>query len=208
MYKTLANARVVFDVGANKGEWVQTALKINPNLHIAAFEPVHKTFTLLSKNKFPKNVHLENCGLGSKKGLMTIHVNPESLVLSSLYNRSALQDSAQAKAERIKINTLDAYCASQGITAIDYLKVDVEGAELDVLKGAKNMLSKGGIKHIQFEYGATFIEPRILLKDIFALLTENKYSIYKILPDRLQPVTYSYSLENFQYANYFAQRGD
>lgn len=88
---------------------------------------------------------------------------------------------------------------------IDLLKLDVEGHELDVLKGAKHMLAQGQIKRIHFEYGGTYIDARILLKNFFDLLLPLGYRCYKIYPNSLHLVErYDQVLENFQYSNWLA----
>ena len=51
------------------------------------------------------------------------------------------------------LSTLDLFCEREAIPNIDFLKIDTEGNELDVLEGAKKLLSGGKIKIIQFEFG-------------------------------------------------------
>jgi hypothetical protein len=88
---------------------------------------------------------------------------------------------------------------------IDFLKVDVEGHELEVFKGTKEMLGKGAIKYIQFEYGGCNIDARMLLKDLFNFFLPYHYTLYKIYPHELRHVPrYDQRLENFQYQNWVA----
>lgn len=78
---------------------------------------------------------------------------------------------------------------------------------MSVLKGSTRMLTQGGIKRIQFEYGGTFIDARILLKDMFEFLTAYSFRFYKIYPDEIKLVErYGQRLENFQYQNWVALR--
>jgi hypothetical protein len=80
----------------------------------------------------------------------------------------------------------------------------VEGADLDVLKGAKRLLKNRKIKFIQFEFGGTQIAPRVFLRDFYELL-EKDYSLYRVLSDGLQNIEqYSEHYEIFSYANYLA----
>src|SRR5882672_5273704 len=60
----LPDCRVVFDVGANRGTWTETALVINPAAEIHAFEPSASTFRELAAKPLPPGVHLNNVGLG------------------------------------------------------------------------------------------------------------------------------------------------
>ena len=103
------------------------------------------------------------------------------------------------------MDTLDDYCGREDIGQIDLVKIDVEGHELSVLKGSTRMLSQGRIKRIQFEYGGTFIDARILLKDMFEFLTPYNLLLYKIYPEEIKFVErYDQRLESFQYQNWVA----
>ncbi len=92
---------------------------------------------------------------------------------------------------------------------IDLVKVDVEGHELEVFKGAAGMLAQGKIKRIQFEYGGCNIDSRVLLKDLFEFLLPYGYAFYKVFPRELRRVPrYDQRLENFQYQNWVAATND
>jgi hypothetical protein len=104
----------------------------------------------------------------------------------------------------IPIDTVDNFCKNNSISSISFLKIDVEGFDLDVLKGAKSMIDNGQIDLIQFEFGGTQIIPRIFIKDFWEILNTN-YSIHRILKNGLLEIKeYSDSLEIFAYANYLA----
>jgi len=77
-------------------------------------------------------VSVYNFGLGEYEGCATLYMDKEGSGCASLYNRKGL---VMAKAEQVKILTLDGFCADKGINRIDYLKLDVEGHELAVLRG-------------------------------------------------------------------------
>jgi hypothetical protein len=109
--------------------------------------------------------------------------------------------------ETVKINTLDQFCVENKIQHVNLLKLDVEGHELNVLRGAANMLSKGAIDFIQFEFSAANIDSRTFFKDFYTLLKDD-YQLYRILQDGIWPIqNYSESLEVFKRAtNYLAHR--
>ena len=126
---------------------------------------------------------------------------------NSLYQRQGLEGgwglAPQSREEVVRLETLDGYCQRAELQAIDFLKIDVEGHELEVLKGAADMLAKGGIRFIQFEYGGCNIDADVLLKDIFGFFQRFDYTFYKIFPKELRPVVrYDQRLENFQYQNW------
>jgi len=80
---------------------------------------------------------------------------------------------------------------------IDFLKVDVEGHELEVFKGATGMLSQSRIGHIQFEYGGCNIDARVLLKDLFDFFTPYRYASINYPNDLRHVPRYDQRLENF-----------
>jgi FkbM family methyltransferase len=202
--EVLPMCSTVFDVGANVGDWTAYALGINPHLKIHCFEPSAVTYQLLEARGIPGKVFLNNRGLGAVSGELILHVSEEGGGSNSVYKRTAL-NVVSTQTEWIQVDTLDAYCERHGTRQIDLLKLDVEGHELAVLKGAMSMLDAGRIQRIQFEYGGTFIDARVLLKDMFDLLVPYGYQIYKIYPNTLRRLEcYDPRLENFQYQNLVA----
>jgi FkbM family methyltransferase len=192
---------VIFDVGANVGNWSAHCLDLAPKSHIHAFEPVKKTYAEFINKKFPKNVVANNFALGDKEEIRSITKYGSDHGLGTLHRRTALENDSIGS-EEIKVTTLDNYCEMNNITRIDFLKIDVEGHEYAVLQGALGMINKKSIHAIQFEYGQTYVEARTYLKDIYNLFEKKDYTIYKLYPDGPREMTYTYDLENMRYANY------
>lgn len=207
--QVLPQCEIVFDVGANVGNWTALALSLNPDLQIHCFEPSAATFQRLQARAFGSGKISRNpFGLSASPGEMTLYLFGEASGTNSLYRREGLSIE-QTHTEQIQLDTLDAYCQRESVTRIDLLKLDVEGHELRVLQGAEHMLSEGRILRIQFEYGGSYIDARILLKDVFELLSSYRYRLYKIYPRALRAVAhYEQRLENFQYQNWVAIRQD
>ena len=202
--EVIPQCATVFDVGANIGDWTDLVLSINPLLNVHCFEPCTATFQCLQKRNFGSAVILNHAALGAHIGEAKMHVFGECAGTNSLYHRHGLK-SKQILTETIRMVILDDYCEREDIGQIDLLKIDVEGHELSVLQGATYMLSQGRIKRIQFEYGGTFIDARILLKDMFEFLTAYSYKFYKMYPEEIKLVErYEQRLENFQYQNWVA----
>jgi len=104
----------------------------------------------------------------------------------------------------IPVTRIGAFCESNGIEQIDFLKLDVEGHELKILIGASNMLRSGRVKFIQFEFGSCNIDSRTYLRDFFELLG-HEYRIYRILNRGLCPMNeYNDSYEIFKLTNCLA----
>jgi hypothetical protein len=107
--------------------------------------------------------------------------------------------------EVIQCRRGETFCREQGIAQIAFVKLDVEGHELAVLRGFASVLAEQRIDALQFEYGGTWIDARIYLKDAFALLLPQGYALGKLFPDGIEWYDrYDYRLETFQYANFVA----
>jgi FkbM family methyltransferase len=200
----LPSSRVVFDVGANIGDWTEGALAINPRAQYHCFEPSRATFASLTARSFPGNVQLNAFGLGSAPEARTLFVFGTGGESNSLYRRVGTP-SAQHEQESVVLRTLDDYCADAGIDEVDFVKIDVEGHELAALRGASRMLAAGRLGVVQFEYGGTYIDSRALLKDIWELVTDchRGYAFYKLFPEGPRRVErYDQTLETFQYSNW------
>jgi FkbM family methyltransferase len=211
--QALTNCKTAFDVGANVGNWAELALQISPTLNLHCFEPSQPTFMRLLAKAFPPNVICNPFGLGSAQGERLLYVFDEGSGLNSLYKRQGLEAgyglSPQQRTETVRIDTLEHYCRQNGVSNIDLLKVDVEGHELEVFRGAGQMLVERRIKIIQFEYGGCNIDARVFLKDFFDFFQPYGYVFYKIYPKELRRVErYDQRLEDFQYQNWVVARSD
>ena len=194
----------LFDVGANKGEWTRFILSLNKDVEIHCFEPSIYTFKKLKENNFPKNVICNNFGLNSKKETRDLFVFGDGSGGNSLYKRYGIKQEAQKK-EKVILDTLENYCLEKNIKDIDFIKIDTEGNEFEVLKGMKSLLKENKIKVIQFEYGGCNLDARVFLKDIFDFFKDFDYKIYKIFPNKIELIkNYRQDLDNFRYANYLA----
>ncbi len=194
--------RVVFDVGANRGDWTKLVLDLNPTAEIHCFEPIAEMFAQLEKRNFPPNVHRNHIGLSSESGSKDIFLN-----VQSLYPRTGLKAgwgiASAGDTERIDVVTIDEYCREHHIDTIDFLKCDVEGHEYAVFEGARQMLTDEKIRRIQFEYGGCNIDSRVMLKDIFELFSGKNYTFYQLMPRKLVKIPeYDQRLENYVYKNF------
>jgi len=100
-------------------------------------------------------VNIHPMALGSAKSVMELHtyaVNElNSLLPLSGGKQSPFEDVAATGTVTIEVSTVDDVCARQGITRIDLLKIDTQGFDLEVLKGAAGLLAKGGVWHVLVE---------------------------------------------------------
>ncbi len=107
-----------------------------------------------------------------------------------------------AKSEIISLTTVDEVCRADRIGHIHLLKIDTEGNEIEVLRGAKGMLKNGAIHAIQFDFGDTFLNTKYHFGDLWQLLSQD-FHIYRILRRGLHEITrYSSALEIYKIANF------
>lgn len=213
MKRNLGNCSMVFDIGANAGEWTKLALKINQNIELHCFEPGSHAFKTLISNNLPENVICNNFGFSSTKCEGPLYAFENDSGATSLYQREGLENGWGLKPpkwkEMAKLDTLKNYCHEKNITEIDFMKVDVEGHEFEVIKGGKSLFDSAQVKIIQFEYGGCNIDSHVFLKDIFDFFKDMNYSFYKIYPDFIRPFQrYDQRIDNFQYQNWLIIRKD
>lgn len=210
--KLRSKKAVIFDVGANigsNGQYAHQFREYFPDASIYAFEPNPKAYRELcdatSEDKAQLN---EQLALGEKKGVMTHFAEPvddrsELAGANKEIFTEIFKSTRELVGYKVKVTTLDAYCASKRIDKIDFLKIDVEGSEHLVLKGASRMISKKRIHSIQFEFNIHNIYSRIFMKDFYQLL--KGYHLYRLLPAGLYPMgEYSPDYEVFRYQNILA----
>lgn len=209
--------RVIFDVGANIGNWTSMALIYAPAATVYAFEPCPSIFELLTINmRSYEKVKCLSFGLSDQEKIADFFVwggaeDIENSGLNGLYNRNILEEIFNRKNKKIQVQliTLDEFCKKNNIDHIDFLKIDTEGNEYFVLLGAEKMISNHQIDIIQFEYGGTFVDSNSTLELIYNFLIAKGYDVLRILPNGHLPITvWDSELENFQYSNYLAIRSN
>jgi FkbM family methyltransferase len=176
----------VFDVGANKGQFLTLAHAClsDRQFTIHAFEPSRKTYEQLSDNtRKYKDVMLNNYGLGREPGELDLFSDAAGSGLASLTKRKLDHFGLHMEmSEKVRISTIDAYCNVHEIDHIDLLKIDVEGHELDVLHGGKQMFSKSAIDVVTFEFGGCNIDTRTFFRDFFYFFQDQQMRIARITP--------------------------
>ena len=138
----------VFDVGANIGQSVRKFRDAFPRATIYCFEPVRALFQELRESvSGDGNVRCFQTAMGSAPGIGKIYLT-EHPTMNSLIERENSRGS-----EEVQIETVDSFCATNGIERIDLLKVDAEGFDLEVLKGAASLLSSARVAFALVEVG-------------------------------------------------------
>ncbi len=196
---------VIFDIGANRGEYSELILKAFPTAQIHAFEPSVESFNLLSDRlKCYQNVSTYNCALGKTEGQALLYKETRLGRIASLTRLDVTQSNLT---EEIAVRCLDSLLPSLDLQQINLVKIDVEGHEMDVLLGAEGAIRSGTIRHIQFELGGSSVDTNTTLKMFFDFLGDYNYELCLIRPDSIYPLSnYKYSYEQYSTTNFLARR--
>lgn len=195
----------VFDVGAYIGDWSDLVLRHTNNYcNLYSFEPISNFFEKLT-NRLGHKAKCFNKALGNIETERLMHYYYiESEGCSSLFERKVLS-SIPVKKINVSVVYLDKFCKGNKIDYINFLKIDAEGAEWEILQGANNLITNKKIHMIQFEYGGTFPDANITLYQIYSYLTSKDYTIFRITKDGLIHIPrWRNELENFDLSNYLA----
>jgi FkbM family methyltransferase len=201
---------VILDVGAHEGEYARRARALMPRARILAFEPHPATFERLSRALAGRGVEVFQLGCGEQPDEQVLYdyaSHAEGTQHATLH-RGAITELRHdtASAWPVHMTTVDQVCQARGIARVHLLKVDTEGHEYAVLKGAQAMLVAGAIDAIHFEFNEMNVYSRVFLRDFIALLPG--YDLWRLLPDGIVPLgVYSPpSSELFAFQNILAVR--
>lgn len=175
-------APVIFDVGANIGEWSVLMQKYQPQARLFLFEPSQECVAQLFAKHIP-NATVIGKACSHQSGTADFYAASPTDGSASLHARgeSYFADSTY-KVSQVPTTTIDEIMHLEGLEAIDFLKMDVEGHEYSVLEGAAEALKNRRIRALSFEFGGGNINSRIFFRDFWNLLTSSGFQIYRVTP--------------------------
>lgn len=175
---------VVFDVGANVGDLASAYVIQFPHAHIFCFEPASHTYGILER-KFKGNdrVSCFRKALGASESKATLILEGSSDMFYISDSLKEIKIGEKKDAESVVVTTLDSFCNANNIHYINYVKIDTEGYELEVLKGASGMLAAHSIDFIEVEAGMNPGNvrhvPMEILKDFFEKYQYVLFGLYE-----------------------------
>lgn len=163
----------IFDVGCREDTLFT---KFKGSVHY--FDPVEKFCNNLTKQLHPfRDHHVNNFGLGSVEETKNYYTGYQSFLDRETSCKCLNID--EGEIIPLKIKKAITYIIDSGIVKIDFLKIDTEGFEYEVLKGFEEKINI--VKYIQFEYGGTYIDSGVKLVDIIDYLKSKNFTDFRYL---------------------------
>jgi len=185
--RLVADAQTIFDVGANIGQSAKTYRRLFPRAEIWSFEPFPAAYKTLCRSLSDEKFHPTALALSDRIAKTELNLGGESITNSFLR-----RPSHTGKTIEVQTDTIDNFCRTRSIPHIDILKVDVEGAEERVFRGAREMFSRGAVRAVFVEvYFRPVYERMPLFWDLDAHLNKfgfglcGLYSLYASQDDFL-----------------------
>jgi FkbM family methyltransferase len=192
------------DVGANVGDWLEgiRAFKGAAPFQALAFEPSSTAASRL-RERFANDVRVTilEAAVGDVPGSLAFLEEPDAGKGSSLvpdFHRG------EGTTRMVSVATLDAEIARAGWDRVDFLKIDAEGYDLRVLRGAADLLRAQRIGVAQFEYNRAWQLAGDTLRAAYTLLEACGYAVYLLKRDGLYTLNYQLYEEYFEYSNFVA----
>ena len=197
------NHSIFFDVGGNYGQTIDEFRSVFKNCEIHSFEPSPAVFEVLKKKTSTiPNLKVWNYGIGSTSKRLYLNENSHRNMSSFLEMGKDCWGSIEQKVS-VPMNTIDNFCEENKIKKIDILKVDTQGFELEVFKGAKKCMQENRIGLLYFE--VTFMDMYKELPtfgELYDFATNNGFELVTIYPIKYSNKKAGWTDMLFKHKNY------
>ena len=184
--------KIILDVGAHKGEFLQSIKKIINFEKIYSFEPQKKIYRKLNIFSIENKIFCFNFALGNNNEIRNLKINKKTSTstFSDINNLSLwykiksfiLKFSTKSSfidEEKVNVIKLDDFCDDYKISNIDLLKIDTEGHEKQVLEGALNLIKEKKIKYILLEFHLSNMYSNYSVNDLENFLDNYNFKLLK-----------------------------
>lgn len=172
--------KLIFDIGANIGQSENEYFKLFPNAKIHCFEPIPATFSKLKSNVRSPKTECHNLALGAIEEKVEIMLSSaeNTSTANSIVNNKFGNDGVKVQ---LDCSTLDLFLTRNKIEAVDYVKIDTEGYDLNVLKGAKDSLKSQKIKFVEVECSMNKLNNfHVAFEEIKTYMEDNNYYLFGV----------------------------
>ena len=195
---------MVFDVGANIGDWTRHARRLMPEAEIHAFEIAPETTLILRQRVGDLDrVVINDCGMADRSGEIVVHCGKGGSVHSSILGEFVPE---VEEVRNCRVVAGDDYMRENAIGRVDLLKIDAESSDHLVMAGFRTAMRAGTVDVIQFEYGRGSIITHFLLYDFYRLLESNGYVVGQLNPTDVEFKPYTVFMEGWWPPNWIAVR--
>lgn len=189
---------IVVDIGANIGEYSSELRKNFPAAELHLFEPSNSNVKKLQR-RFGDDelVYINPLAVSSRSQENILYTNEDGSGLASLIKRRLDHININFDKEEIVKSILfeDYWELNLKERMIDFIKIDIEGHELDALSGFGKALSKTRL--LQFEFGGCNLDSRTNFQDFWYFFYENEFSLFRITPFGAQPLKKYQEIDEF-----------
>ena len=187
----LRRGDTLIDVGAHVGDFTECALAYQPWLSVHAFEPLPEAFATLTRRfgSYP-HVAANQLALGRAAGVRPFHVSRYPVASSFFESGPELRqglrerDFSEEREIAVEVDTLGDYCARRHVRSVRLLKLDVQGAEVEVLEGTGAMLERTDYIYAEAQFRELYRgAPRF--DDICRLLHVHRFDLLRMVAFRM-----------------------
>jgi len=183
------NIDLVFDIGANKGQYATGIIDAGYKNKIVSFEPLSSVYDGIEKEskKYLNWTVAPKCAIGAKKEEIEINISANS-VSSTLLNMldahiNGAPESKIIGKEKVQVYPLDEIGANYATSAKNiFIKIDVQGFEQEVLKGAESIIGKAKGIEIEISLVPLYENQNWLLPQILEYMTKKGFTLTSIVP--------------------------
>ncbi len=200
--------QLIVDIGGNVGNYTAELRRRNPLAEIHTFEPsLTNVEKLRSRFRDDKNIFILPFAISDKVGAATLFSNEPGSGLGSLTRRRldhfGIDFSAQESIETIRFE--DYWLKALKGRHLDIVKIDIEGHELDALRGFGKAISATSV--LQFEFGGCNIDTGTYFQDFWYFFKEHEFNLFRITPLGLDRIAKYRELdESFSATNFIATK--